>query len=391
MVGEKRRRQPSYNAAAVCAPGLEKFCAAELKGLGIKPKPAGPGLIEFSANARQLYSANVWLRTATRVVVRVATFRATDFEHLQAHALKIDWSRWLGRDHVPKFRVSTNDSKLYHTKAIAQRLHQVAGPPSTGEPEQLFIVRIERNTVTLSIDSSGQALNHRPWRQDLGEAPLRTTMAAAMIQAANWDPTTELVDPFCGSGTIAIEAALLAANMPSGGDRKFAFQHWPDFDPGSWASVNGTIAANRSCGLEALAARPRLQASDRNDKAVEMAKANADRAGVGDFINFEPVVVSHLKGSSGVGMVITNPPYGKRMGDAKVANLYGRLGSVTRERLPNFGTALVTPDPKLAKAADDLLVSVATFRHGGLPVRLYIRPARPSADEAANSAASTDT
>lgn len=379
MAREKGRRQPSYNAAAVCAPGLEKFCSDELAALGVKPKPAGPGLVEFSANARQLYSANVWLRTATRIVVRVATFRATDFEHLQSHALEINWSQWLAHDHMPKFRVSTNDSKLYHTKAIAQRLHQVAGPPSIGEPEQLFIVRIERNTVTLSIDSSGQSLHHRPWRQDLVDAPLRTTMAAAMLQAAKWDPTTGLTDPFCGSGTIPIEAALLAAKMPPGGDRKFAFQHWPDFDPGSWASVNGSVASQRVAGLEVVNSRPKLQASDRDEAAIVMAKANAERAGVSDLINFESIVVSHLKGSTEPGLVVTNPPYGKRMGDGKLANLYGRFGSVVRERLPNYGVALVTSDQSLARAADADLKSIATFRHGGLPVRLFARPAeKPS-------------
>ncbi|MEM8926468.1 MAG: class I SAM-dependent RNA methyltransferase, partial [Actinomycetota bacterium] len=210
----KRARLP---AAVVCTPGLETVCRGELERLGVNPKPAGPGMLEFAATNRQLYAANVWLRTASRVVVRVGTFRSTDFAHLQTKADAIDWSPWLADGVAPRFRVSTNDSKLYHTQAIAQRLHQVVGPPSMGEPEQLFIVRIERNTVTISADASGEPLHHRPWRTELGNAPLRTTMAAAVLLGAEWDGTTSLLDPFCGSGTIPIEAALIAADAPPGG------------------------------------------------------------------------------------------------------------------------------------------------------------------------------
>ena len=182
--GSRGRR---FEAAAICVPGLEDLCADELRALGCRPRPAGPGTVDFSASARQLYAANVWLRTASRVLVRIATFRATDFPHLQDGAAGIDWTPWIGDGMAPAFRVTTNESKLYHTSAIAQRLHQVVGPPSTGEPEQAFVVRIDRNTVTISADSSGQPLHHRPWRTEQGSAPLRTTMAAALLLATEWD------------------------------------------------------------------------------------------------------------------------------------------------------------------------------------------------------------
>ncbi len=363
-----------HRAAAVCIPGLEAVCAAELEALGCRPKPGGPGILEFEANPRQLYSANVWLRTASRVVVRINTFRATDFIHLQEHASQIDWARWVPEGYAPRFRISSNDSKLYHTKAIAQRLHQVSLPPSIGEPEQLFIVRIDRNNVTISADSSGQALHKRPWRTELGEAPLRTTMAAAMLLVTEWDPTTGLVDPFCGSGTIGVEAALLAAAMPPGGEREFAFHHWPDFEPGSWASVIGSIdaaAPDRDLGP--------INLSDRDADVLAAAARNAERAGVADRVNFDHRVVAQIKGRSGPGLVVTNPPYGKRLGRNELSGLYGRLGSVVRDRLKGYGMVVLTPDTKLAKAADGRLRSVARFRHGGLPVEMFHRPP-PSPD-----------
>ncbi len=366
-----------FEVAVVCPPGLEELCRDELKGLGIKSKVAGPGLLEFNGNARQLYTVNVWSRIAGRVMVRVAIFRATDFQHLQEHAMRIAWDRWVPSGFAPKFRISTNASRLYHTKAIAQRLHQVSLPPSLGEPEQLFVVRIERNTVTISADSSGQALHQRPWRTDVGSAPLRPTMASGLLQAVGWGGAFPLVDPFCGSGTIGIEAALSALGLPPGGEREFAFHHWPGFEPGSWASVAGTVAAAQQAadGIDL----PPIELSDRDASAVSAAEANAERAEVANRLTIERRVIAHLPGRSGDGLVATNPPYGKRMGSgadrARLNGLYKRLGAVARERLPGYGLAVVTSDPSLAKRADGGVNRVAGILHGGLRVGFYHRPA----------------
>lgn len=373
---ERRRAKRSrptatrYRAAAICTPGLELACRRELVELGCRPKPAGPGTIEFDATTRQLYAANTWLRTAARVLVRAATFRSTDLAHLERRAAEIDWSQWCAEDVAPTFRVTTNDSKLYHTGAIAERLHRVAGPPSTGEPEQLFVVRIERNTVTVSVDASGQALHHRPWRTELGDAPLRPTMAAAMLIATGWEGTTPLLDPFCGCGTIAIEAALLARRLPPGGDRTFAFQHWADFQPGTWASVTGEVAAGGD-----VADVPPIMASDRDAAAVSAARANAERAGVAADIELAARVVSHLRARTDAGLVATNPPYGKRVGGGDLRGLYRRFGAVVRERLPRWSLAMISSDRSLAALADRRLDRVARFRHGGLAVELLFRPA----------------
>lgn len=368
--------------AVVCTPGLEAVCGEEMAALGLKPKPAGPGVLEAMATHRQLYAANVWLRTANRVLVRVATFRATDFVHLQDHAAGIDWSQWVPAGHAPSFRISSNQSKLYHTKAIAQRLHQVSIPPSIGEPEQGFVVRIDRNTVTISADSSGPSLYLRPWRQELVAAPLRPTMAAALLSLSGWQPAEALVDPFCGSGTIGLEAALIRAGLPPGGEREFAFHQWPSFDPGSWASVVGGINTSIEAAQDVLdQARP-IVLSDRDEAAAKATAINAEAAGVTDLVTVEQKVVSHLGGDTGIGCIVTNPPYGKRVGGANLTKLYARLGAVARERLPAYSLTLVTSDKRMARSADRRLSGIASFGHGGVRVAVYHRPGEPPKESA---------
>lgn len=360
------------DAAAICTPGLEAFVEAELRALGAKPKRGAKGVVPFRATTRQLYAANVWLRTASRVLVRLATFRATDFAHLRMRASEVDWAPWIGDDVAPEFRVSANKSKLYHTDAIAQRLHKVVGPASRGEPTQPFVVRFEKDLCTVSVDTGGTPLNHRGWRKDIGVAPIRPTMAAAMLMAAEYDGTAPLIDPFCGSGTIAIEATLMALGRPPGGARRFAFQTWPAFDAGTWASIQGEIAA-RSIDREIV-----IEAADRDSLAVEITAANAKRAGVGDALRIEKRVVSHLTGQAGPGWIVTNPPYGKRVGDGELTALYKRFGAVARERRPEFSLTMVANDAALARSTDGNLRPAPGFErpvgHGGLKVRVLSRP-----------------
>lgn len=367
---ERRAGARRHRAVVVCPPGAEDACRAELVALGTKPKPAGPGTFELDATSRQVYAANLWLRTASRVLVRAATFRATDWAHLLAGAEEVPWEAWLAPGVAPAFRVSTRDSKLYHTEAIAERLHQVAGPPpeDDDQPRQLFVVRVERNTVSISADASGDALHHRAWRTGIGPAPLRTTLAAAMLRACGWDCSVPLVDPFCGVGTIPIEAALLARNLPPGGDRTFAFQQWPSFEAGTWASVAGAAA-----GAARAEAPLVIAGSDRDPEMIALATANAERAGVAGDVTFETRVVAHLRARPGPGLVLTNPPFGKRVGDGRLDGLYRRFGTVANQRLAGWDLAVLATDRRLVGLADRRLRPAARYGHGGLPVTLWHR------------------
>lgn len=361
------------DAAAICTPGLESFLEAELRDLGLKPKPGAHGVVPFRATTRQLYAANVWLRTASRVLVRLGTFRATDFAHLQMRASEIDWAPWIGDDIAPEFRVTSHKSKLYHTEGIAQRLHKIVGPASRGEPVQPFVVRFEKDLCTISVDTGGTPLNHRGWRRDIGIAPLRPTMAAAMLMSVGYDGAVPMADPFCGSGTIVVEAALMARSLPPGGTRRYAFQTWPSFESGTWASVQGEVKAKSQPEREVV-----IEASDRDSLAVEITEKNAKRAAVADTVRVEKRVVSHLEGRTGPGWIVTNPPYGKRVGDGDLVPLYKRFGAVLRERRPEYGVVMVANDRSLARAADGRLAPApgfaGSFGHGGIKVQVLSRP-----------------
>lgn len=377
------------DAAAICTPGLESFLEAELLALGIKAKPGAHGVVPFRATTRQLYAANVWLRTASRVLVRLATFRATDFAHLQMRASEVDWAPWIGNDIAPEFRVTSHKSKLYHTEGIAQRLHKTVGPASRGEPVQPFVVRFEKDLCTISVDTGGTPLNHRGWRRDIGVAPLRPTMAAAMLMSIGYDGSLPLADPFCGSGTIVVEAALMARSMPSGGKRRFAFQTWPTFESGTWASVQGEIKTKSQPEREV-----QIEASDRDSLAVEITEKNAGRAGVADVVRVEKRVVSHLEGRTGPGWIATNPPYGKRVGDGDLSPLYKRFGAVLRERRPEWGVVMVANDRSMARAADGRLAPAAgfagAFGHGGIKVQVLSRQgSAPALSDSQSPEAST--
>jgi putative N6-adenine-specific DNA methylase len=365
-----------HDAFAVCTPGLEQLLDGELRRLGIRGR-TGTGGVAFRATTRELYAANLWSRVATRFVVRAARFEARSFAELERAARGVDWASWLGPGTRPVFRVSSRSSRLYHTGAIAQRLvavaEQAAGraPPREGTSEQLFVVRALRDAFTISVDSSGDALHRRGWRLAGAKAPLRETLAAAMLLATGWHPDRPLVDPFCGSGTIPIEAALLGTGRPPGADRPFAFQRWRSFAPGTWASVLASASraereATARCGKLVIVGR------DRDAGAIEAATANAERAGVAHHLDLQRASISELQPpASTPGWILTNPPYGKRIASGgDLRDLYARLGQVARTRFPGWSIGLLLADRRLAAQVAVPFEERLRSSNGALPVRL---------------------
>lgn len=355
---------------AVAAPGLEALTAAELTELGVRLRRTLLGGVEFSANDRQLYAANLWVRTATRIVVRVApAFTAHTFEDLERHVGEIDWSVWLPAGTTPNVRVSSLASRLYHTGAVAERLEALLGSGSDAGP--LVVVRIIHDRVMVSVDSSGDPLYRRGWRLDQGEAPLRETLAAALVLAAGWDKHAPLIDPLCGSGTIAIEAALLGADRPPGGGRGFAFERWPSFQPGTWASVTGEAAAR----VAAKATEPVavVVAGDRDAAAVQAAAANAERAGVAGLVEVSRSSLSELEPpAGGPGWLVTNPPYGKRIAGSDLRNLFANLGAVVRDRLAGWQVGVLVADANAAGHSGLSLHERLRTANGGIPVSFLV-------------------
>jgi putative N6-adenine-specific DNA methylase len=364
---------PSHHRClAVCPPGIEEICAAELSGLGVRIRRTFRGGVEFGASDRQLYAANLWSRTTTRIVERVAAFTASTFADLERGLAAVAWDRWIPAGATPAVRVSSTASRLYHTGAVAER---VAAAIGTGPGEApLVVLRLVHDRVMVSVDSSGEPLHRRGWRRQTAKAPLRETLAAAMILASGWDATSPLVDPLCGSGTIAVEAALLATGRPPGEGRRFAFEDWPSFAPGTWASVSGgerTVAGDV----------PAIVASDRDAGAVEAAAGNAERAGVSALVQIGQRPLADVRPPpGGPGWVLTNPPYGKRVGGADLRALYAQLGSVVAARFEGWTTGILAADRRLAGHTGLDLSEVLRTDNGGIPVRFLLGPLRSNGD-----------
>ncbi len=363
-----------FSCYAVVAPGLEDLVAAELGGLGIRGE-AEAGGVAFRAGARELYQASLHLRVASRILVRVAEFRATAFWELEKRARAIPWDEWVGPARAVTFRVTARKSKLYHQDGIAERLAgaitaAVSGVRATDEDDaQEFVVRLFRDTVTLSIDSSGALLHQRGYRHAGGKAPLRENLGAAMLQASAWNPARPLLDPFAGSGTIPIEAALLARRIPPGWRRGFAFERWPGFDASVWSEVRGEAESR----ILPRAPAP-IRGSDRDAGAVAAARSNAERAGVGDDIEWTQAAISSVVPPETAGWLVANPPYGVRVGEAgALRDLYARLGQLMRKEFGDWTVALLAADQRLLGATGARFTEVLRFRNGGIPVGLALR------------------
>ena len=367
---------------AIAAPGLEPLLEDELRELGIKGK-AVPGGVEWNGSESSVAIANLWSRIASRVVVRIGEFSARTFFELERHAKKVEWQKHLGPSAAVQFRVTAKKSKLYHTGAIAQRLQEaiarqlkrdvvLAGSADDEDAEvnaQIFIVRVERDQFTISADTSGALLHRRGYRQAVAKAPLRETLAAAMLRGADWNAKSPVVDPMCGSGTIAIEAAMMARKIPPGLDRKFAFLDWPGADVARW---NSLVAHARGQILGRSPAA--IAASDRDAGAIEAARSNAERAGVASDIQLAVQAISAATPvGTGPGLLITNPPYGERVGDTKaIRNLYAQLGNVARAAFEGWDLAMLSANKALDGQTQIDFAERFKTSNGGIPVRLVI-------------------
>ncbi len=365
---------------AVTAPGLEELTAGELIGLGITPAGTEPGGVSFEGDLDDIARVNLWLRTASRVLVRIGSFGARALGELERKAALLPWDRWLPPGTLVAVRVTSIKSRLYHQRAVAERIvtasRGVVAPPvpDTDDVEdaagQLIVVRIVRDECTISLDSSGALLHRRGYRLAVARAPLRETLAAGLLLASGWEPATPLVDPFCGSGTIPIEAARLARRIPPGLERDFAFLHWPGADATRWrALVDGARA-----GILPSAPAP-IHGADRDAGAIQAATANAVRAGVAGDIAWSQAAVSSLEAPDGVGALIANPPYGRRVSEGReLRDLFARLGTVARERLPGWRVTLLLPEAPLERATGLRFGPPLHTRNGGLAVRIVTAP-----------------
>lgn len=322
-----------HNLAAVCSFGLEALVAEELRRLGYENLITENGCVLFQGTDFDIANCNINLRCADRLFIRVGSFQAEDFGELFDGTLALPWESIIpenGIMHVVGKSVkstlhSVPDCQSIVKKAVVKAMQRRYTREIFPEDGPLFKIEVSmlKDTATLSIDTSGAGLHKRGYREESGEAPLRETLAAAIIMLSRWSPNRVFADPMCGSGTIAIEAALYGLNIAPGINRVFASESWPSMDPNVWTQARQKArAAVRNEKLTILA-------SDNDRFVFKKARDNAERAGIAEHIDFQRRPVEEFSSAQKFGCIITNPPYGERMGDKKgISALYAEMGKV---------------------------------------------------------------
>jgi putative N6-adenine-specific DNA methylase len=362
---------------AASAFGLEAVVRRELQGLGFGRFNTFNGRVEFEAGVEDIPRVNLWLRAADRVLLKLGEFPAADFDQLFEGAKALFWEQWIPSEAKITVAVKSVKSRLAGAranqsvvkKAVLDRL-RAAGKaeifPETGF-EVVIQVSLLEDRATVMIDTTGPGLNRRGYRVETGEVPLKETLAAALVMLSFWNRDLPLIDPMCGSGTVLIEAAGIARNMAPGLRRSFASEHWPVLDPALWDKTR--CAALRSAlppgGLK-------IFGYDCDPRRITNSKVNARRAGVDKDIVFEHRDVRDLRFDHPRGVIVTNPPYGVKLGDAAdLAPVYSALNTALRDQR-GWSLGVITPDksfPRHFKRGDPQ--RVRKLYNGALEVNYY--------------------
>ncbi len=358
------RPPPLLQAFAVCPPGFEDLVEGELEELGLPPGGKEIGGVGFSGTWPDVWRVNLWSRVASRVLVRVSEFDAVTFSGLRRGVRGVDWERWLPRGCAVATRVSKSRTRLYHTGKVAEEVSGVlaslygvsAAQPADATAAALY-VRLQGPRVSVSLDTSGDHLHRRGYRPERAEAPLRENLAAALVRRAGWERREAFLDPFCGSGTLAVEAALLGMGQAPGAGRSFAFEGFPSFCAEGWMRLREE--AERS----ALRAPPApVFASDRDPAAVEQAARAIRRAGLADHVQVACCPVEELEVPAARGLLMANPPYGKRLGGSGAA--LRALGRALGGGFRRWRWAVVLPGAQAPWEGG--ATEAHAFRNGGL-------------------------
>ncbi|MBM83782.1 MAG: RNA methyltransferase [Planctomycetaceae bacterium] len=339
---------------ATAAFGLEAVVSRELKQLGYANTKTRDGRITFPADVNAVCRCNLWLRSADRVLLKLTSFDADDFGALFDQVNAIPWEEWLPIDAKFPVRAKSVRSQLHSEpdiqglvkKAIVERLKKTYRRNWFDETGALFPVDVLvlKDEITISIDTSGDGLHKRGYRTLTSQAPLRETLAAALVQLSYWNRTRPFIDPLCGSGTIVVEAALIARNMAPGMNRTFTAQEWPCIPTAAWDA-----AREEASSLVADKPDFTLIGYDQDDKVLNLARYHAKQAGVFDDVYFQPQEFSQLSTKRKYGCLITNPPYGERLGEAHdVEKLYRQMATVFRD-LDHWSIYVLTSHPEFER------------------------------------------
>jgi putative N6-adenine-specific DNA methylase len=344
------------NCFAAVPRGAEEIAAAELTALGAQNVCAGKGGVAFVADRAGLYRANLWLRSASRVLVQLSVFPCTSPAELYAGVHAIDWMEVITPSMTLAVDCSLRDSALTHSgfvalktkDAVVDRIREACGSRpnvNTASPDVRINVHLHKNVCTVSLDSSGDPLDRRGYRLERNDAPLRETLAAAVVALTGWDGSIPLADPMCGSGTIPIEAALVAGRVAPGLQRSFGFQSWLDYDDRLWEQ----LLKEAGSGIRTLPVGL-VTGYDLDSRALKLASRNAAKAGFEGQIHFFHAALDTFQPEGDAGVVIINPPYGKRLGDEEeLKELYCQIGDIMKKRCRGWTGYVLTGNLELAK------------------------------------------
>jgi putative N6-adenine-specific DNA methylase len=364
---------------ATCARGIEPVLAGELRDLGALDVEAGRGGVRFAGDRALLYKANLWLRTAIRILQPILETIVTSPEELYEAVQTIDWAEYMTPEHTLAVDCNVRDSDITHSRYAAlktkdaicdQFVERCGKRPSVDvdEPMVGLNLHIYKDHAVLSLESSGESLHKRGYRPILTRAPLNEALGAALVLLTGWTGQTPLVDPMCGSGTLCIEAGWIATRRPPGLTRKrFGFQGWMDFDIGLWTSLRDE--ARRGI-LKQLPAP--IVGSDLRRDAVSFSETNARAAGIGHLLHFDLKDIRDFRPPDGPpGTLICNPPYGERLGEEKeLVGLYRTMGEVFRERCRGWTAFVFSGNDTLAREIGIEPANEIPLFNGKIPCRL---------------------
>lgn len=372
--------------------GLEAVVMRELVELGYEPRSTLTGRIEFQADADAIARCNLRLRTADRLLVKLAEFPAPDFDALFDTVVDLPWEDWIGPDDA--FPVTGRSVKSTLTsvpavqrtvkKAMVERLMHAHGRRTLSETGPVYALEaaLHKDVATLLLDTSGDGLHKRGYRDLVGAAPLRETMAAALVDLSFWSAGKPLVDPFCGSGTIAIEAAMAGRRLAPGLSRTFAAEDWPVLDEEIW-----TRAHEEARDLELPDLGEKIVASDIDEAPLSLARRHAHRAGVAGDIHFQRKPFAALESDLEYGCIVTNPPYGVRLEQHRdVLALYESMPRVFAS-LPTWSFFVLTSWPDFERVIGRQADRRRKLYNAQIECTYYQfhgpRPARPPRPDAA--------
>jgi putative N6-adenine-specific DNA methylase len=369
------REKNELEIFAVSAPGLEEVVAEELRALDLAGVSRIKGGVTFRGNLAALARANLHSRCATRVLARVGRFPVFHLAQLHKRAKRISWNQYLPPGSPVQVKATCRRSKIYHSGAAAERvaraIQDVTGHSATikgGMDMPTVQVRIERDLCVLSMDSSGEPLYRRGMKPESTAAPIRENLAASVLHLCGYEGREPLLDPMCGSGTFVLEAALVALGRAPGARRRFAFMNWPGFDLAIWERELARAAAGER--PEPLAP---LFASDSNAGSVGKTSRNLEKAGLSDLVPVQRCTIADLQPPAPSGLMVCNPPYGKRLKDhAGLERFYAGFGETFRSRFAGWRLGMITSHSRLARATGLEFSKVSEpFPHGGIRIRLY--------------------